>query len=245
MIIHSVAQGTQKWLDLRKGIPTCSRFDEIVTPAGELSKSAPKYMQHLLAERILNRPIDGFKSQYMEHGNDYEDRAIAAYEWERNCTTKRVGFVTSDDGRIGCSPDRFIEDDDRGMVEAKAPTPAVHVGYLLAAAGASKEYKVQMQGELWMCEKVWNDVISYCPGMPDAIFRVNRDETFIGKMSRAVREFSDLLESLAADFEKRGWIKPQSSEKSGQLDEGLDFLGVNDDDLARIMAAQEARRNAV
>ena len=32
MIIHNVAQGTQKWLDLRKGIPTCSRFDEIVAP---------------------------------------------------------------------------------------------------------------------------------------------------------------------------------------------------------------------
>ena len=58
MIIHNVAQGTQKWLDLRKGIPTCSRFDEIVTPAGELSKSAPKYMQHLLAERIEKRSTE-------------------------------------------------------------------------------------------------------------------------------------------------------------------------------------------
>lgn len=221
MIIHeNIAQGTQKWLDLRAGKPTASRFDEIVTPAGELSKSAPKYMQHLLAERILGKPIDGFKSQYMEDGSNLEHKAVAAYEWERGVTTRKIGFVTTDDSLIGCSPDRFIDEEPNGMVEAKAPTPKVHVGYLLAVAGASKEYKVQMQSQMWLCEKEWNDIVSYCPGMPDAIFRAVRDDTFIAKLCVAVRAFSDLLESTALDFAARGWIK-QAVEEDTEVPDGL------------------------
>jgi hypothetical protein len=207
MTVHSVAQGTQSWLDLRKGIPTASRFDGIMTPGRKKSESAEKYMQHLLAERILGRPIEGFKSKYMELGNEYESRAVASYELANDCETEKVGFVTIDDGKIGCSPDRFIVDAPDGMLECKAPSPAVHVSYLLAASGASKEYKVQLQGELWCCERDWVDIISYSPGMPDASFRVYRDEEFILELAAHVRAFSCRLEELAADFTERGWIK--------------------------------------
>lgn len=208
MIIHSVAQGTTPWLQLRAGRPTASMFDNIVTPSGNKSESRHKYMQHLLAERILRQPIEGFKSKAMELGNEYESRAIAAYELANDCETYQVGFVTTDNGLAGCSPDRFIVDQPDGMVEAKAPNqPSIHVSYLLAAAGASKEYKVQLQSELWVCEKQFVDIISYHAGFPDAIFRVNRDEDFIGKLAKAIKEFAEELEALSATCRERGWIK--------------------------------------
>jgi YqaJ-like viral recombinase domain len=237
VIIHNVVQGTQAWSKIRAGIPTASRFSEIVTPSGELSKSAPRYMQELLYERIIGRPVDGgFQSKYMALGNEYEDRAVAAYEWERGVTTSRIGFVTTDDGRIGCSPDRFIDEEPAGMVEAKAPSGAVHVGYLMAAAGASKEYKVQMQGQMWVCGKEWNDIVSYCPGCPDAIFRANRDEAFICKLSQAVYAFSDLLEATALDFAARGWIKPMELEAPR---DGIGALGLTDEDIRDVMASYD------
>lgn len=33
---------------------------------------------------------------------------MRAYCFEQNCEVSRVGFVTTDDGLIGCSPDRLI-----------------------------------------------------------------------------------------------------------------------------------------
>lgn len=226
MIIHKVAQGTQAWLDLRAGIPTASRFDSIMTPGKKKSDSAGKYMDHLLAERILGRPIEGFKSKYMDLGNEYESRAVASYELANDCETEKVGFVTIDDGKIGCSPDRFIVDCSDGMLEAKAPSPAVHVSYLMASTGASKEYKVQLQGELWTCERDWVDIISYSPGFPDAVFRTYRDEEFITELAAHVRAFSGRLEEFAEDFKTRGWIKPP------ELEQATGAEWITDDDMA-------------
>lgn len=227
MTIHQVAQGTKAWMDLRAGIPTASRFDDIITPGGERSSSQPRYMNHLLAERIMGQPIDGFQSQAMADGNSFEDRAVAAYELENDCETERIGFVTIDDGKIGCSPDRWIVGNDKGMVEAKSPTPAIHVSYLLAATGASQKYKVQLQGQLWVCEREWVDIVAYCPGMPTVTFRVSRDEEYIKELAAHVRAFSGQLEEKAEQFRERGWIK----EREIAEPQDVTGLGVSDEDL--------------
>ena len=227
-----IAQGTQEWLNLRAGRPSASMFDNIMTAGRKKSESAERYMNHLLAERVLGRPIDGFKSKYMELGNEYESRAVASYELTNQCDTYKVGFVTTDDGLIGCSPDRFIEGCDEGMLEAKAPTPAVHISYLLASTGASKEYRVQLAGQLWLCEKSWVDIISYCPGFPDAVFRVYRDEEFIKELAAHVRAFSNQLEDKAADFAARGWIKTHQPDP---VDDSPRYGFISDADLAWAM----------
>lgn len=228
MIAHAVAQGTQEWLDLRKGIPTASLFDNIVTAGGAKSDQQESYMNHLLAERILGQPIDGFKSQWMDRGNEVEHRAVASYELARDCDTEKIGFVTTDDGRIGCSPDRFIVNVPEGMLEAKAPSLPVHVSYLRAATGAFKKYKVQLMGQLWVCERAWVDIISYHPDVhrdaQNAVFRVERDEEFIGKLSAEVRRFSDRLEEIAGDFSARGWIKT----KAVASDDERGYIGQSD-----------------
>lgn len=219
MIIHAVVQGSPEWVAIRAGIPTTSCFDRIITAGsddwdGESKKGEPKpstqatkYMNHLLAERILGQAIEGFQSEWMARGSEMEKRAVAAYEFSHDCDTEPIGFVTSDDLRIGCSPDRFIVGCDDGHLEAKAPSPAVHIGYLLSSTGAATEYKQQLQGQLWVCERGWVDIISFHPEMPDAVFRVNRDEKYIGVLSRLVRAFSDELEEKTEQFKERGWIK--------------------------------------
>jgi hypothetical protein len=244
MIIHDVAQGTTAWLQLRCGIPTASCFDSILTPGGE--KGIPKksgqwdkYMNHLLAERMLGAPIDGFKSQWMERGSELEHRAVASYELANECDTERIGFVTTDDGLVGCSPDRFIIGEPKGLLEAKAPTPAVHVAYLRHAAGASVEYKVQLQGQLWVCERDWVDIVSFHPGLADASFRVVRDDVFIKELEAHVRAFSYQLELLAGDFQDRGWIKPKAPE--AEVTPDASFLSQADLDWAMSRFDMEAQ----
>lgn len=238
MIIHrDIAQGTDAWLALRAGIPTASRFSEIMTAGGKkgepkASTQAGAYMRHLLAERIVGAPIEGFKSQYMERGSDLEDSAVAAFELQFDVETERIGFITTDDLKIGCSPDRFIVGTDE-MLEAKAPTAQVHVSYLMAAAGASTEYKCQLQGQLWLCEKSAVNIISFHPGMPNAVFRVERDEAFITELAAHVRAFSNRLEEIAEDFKARGWIVDRKAEEKAP--EPLDNSFLTDEDIAWAM----------
>jgi len=226
VIIHDVAQGTAKWLALRAGIPTASCFDKIITPGGKASTSAKNYMNLLLAERIMGHPAETFQSEWMSRGNEFEQKAVDSYEFQKDCQTVQIGFITNDDGSIGCSPDRGIVDNPKGGLETKCPSPQVHVTYMLAATGAANEYRCQLQGQLWICEWEWVDILSYHPEMPEALFRVYRDDDFIKELSAHVLSFSRQLEEKSSDFTERGWIKLAAEETK---DPTAGFI--SDDDL--------------
>lgn len=229
MIIHNCIQGTPQWLQLRAGIPTASRFDEILTPGGKPSKSADKYLDWLLAERMMHQPIVQAVSTWMDRGSQLEAEAVSYYEFQRDTETVKVGFITRDDGKVGASPDRLVG--DCGLLEIKCPSPSVHVGYLRAEAGISDAYKPQVQGQLWVCEKQWSDTLSFHPEMPPALIRIERDDAYIALLEEAVLEFSDRLERMAAEFRDRGWIKDLPA-----MEPAADLFGITDEDIAALMA---------
>ena len=240
---RNIVQGTSQWAAIRAGIPTASCFSKIMTPGKRKSSSQEGYMNQLLAERMLGRPIDGYRSQPMEDGNRFEENAVAAYEFAHGVTTYRVGFVLTDDRKIGCSPDRFIEEKPDRALEAKAPSnPAIHVSYLRASTGAMEEYICQLMGQLWTCEKEHVDIISFFAGMPDATFSVSRDEAFIKELAAHVRSFSNRLEELSADFEARGWIKPHLSADNSDLEDSRAWITQEDADAVLRDAFPEAYR---
>jgi len=203
VIVHNVLQGTSEWLALRAGIPTASDFDRIITKSGKPSTQAEKYMHKLLAERMMGRPVVEHVSYWMGRGNQMEAEAVSYYEQMRDLDTERVGFVTDDARTIGASPDRFVGVD--GLLEIKVPAEHTHVGYLLKHA-VDAEYYPQVQGQLWVTERAWADILSYHPEMPPALVRVERDEKFIGVLSAAVRAFAGALEDMAAQARTKGWL---------------------------------------
>lgn len=205
MIFHEVTQGTEAWLRLRAGIPTASAFENIITPGGEPTKAErrERYMHTLLAERIMGKPVVDHISTWMDRGQSSEAEAVAYYEFQRNVTTKKIGFVTNDAKTIGASPDRGVGVD--GLLEIKVPKEHTHVFYLLKQK-ADKSYYPQVQGQLWVTERKWIDTMSYHPSMPEALVRTERDDAYIDKLAKAVTEFSEELEKKAAELAKRGWI---------------------------------------
>lgn len=58
MILHDVEQRSEAWHALRLGIPTASRFGDILTARGDLrtGETPKKYAAELVAERILGVP---------------------------------------------------------------------------------------------------------------------------------------------------------------------------------------------
>lgn len=209
MIVHTVTQGTTEWLRLRAGIPTASCFDQLLTPTGKLSTQSKGYMHRLLAERMLGRPlVEAAVTSWMVRGSELEAEAVTWYEAQRDCDTARVGFVTDDGGTVGASPDRLVGAD--GLLEVKCPKESVHVGYLLSES-VGDAYRLQVQGQLWVCERRWVDVVSYSPELPTALIRVERDEAFIEMLAAAVATFSFALETHAAALRDRGWIHPKET----------------------------------
>jgi hypothetical protein len=205
MIVHKVVQGSQDWLRLRSGIPTASCFDRVITPKrGERSGQFETYANELVAERVMGRPLATADMPWMREGIEREPEAAAYYELVRGEPLDVVGFVTTDDGKFGCSPDRLCGD---GLVEIKCPRPATHIGYLLDA-GPDDAYRVQLQGQLLVTERPWVDIISYYPGLPETIVRVVRDEPFIEKLRVLLDDLSNLIEFRCDQLRARGYQFP-------------------------------------
>jgi hypothetical protein len=73
------------------------------------------------------------------------------------------------------------------------------------------EYRVQTQGQLFVTERDWADLLAYSPeGLPPVYVHLKRNEPFIAILGRSVTEFSRTLEEQAARLMADGIIpKPE------------------------------------
>jgi hypothetical protein len=196
MKIIDCEQGTAGWLSARLGIPTASQFHRIVTATkGDLSKQARKYAHELVAETLLGRPLEAppLNTWAMQRGKELEPHAVRQYEFTTDTETRAVGFVTTDCGRIGCSPDRLIIGQRAGL-EIKCQLDANHIGTLIDGPG--DDYRQQVQGCLAVCEADQWDLYAYHPELPPVQIRTYRDEPFIAKMNAALIEFLDMRDEM-------------------------------------------------
>lgn len=205
-------QGSALWYAARLGIPTASSFDKIITPAkADLSKSARAYAYYLAAETILQTPLESISHlEWVSRGKDLEPMAVKQYAFTEEAQIRSVGFITTDDGLIGCSPDRLVDVQDgagrwlRGGLEVKCPAPQTHIGYLIDGPGDS--YKPQVQGQLWVAELDFVDFYSFHPSMPAVLRRTYRDEPYLTKLSAALRQFCEMKEEILALCRKTGFF---------------------------------------
>lgn len=229
MIIHSVVQGSQEWHRLRMGIPTASEFERIITPAKwEPTKgdTRRKYMVELLTALILDEPLKPVTASALDHGHDWEDKAVAAYEMLYGVDVERVGFCTNDTGTVGCSPDGFIGQD--GGVEIKCPEkPEIHVGYMLDPETLKQNYFVQTQGQLYVTGRKWTDLISYFSGLDMVCVRVFPVAEFQAKLHAALTDFCGLLSANIERAKAAGWI----STPSELADHCKDFISADDAEM--------------
>ena len=191
MKVLNFEQGSPEWFAARVGIPTASRFKDIITPAkGDKSKSYTTYLYELLAERVTGEKSDTFTSEWMQRGNDLEPMARSAYEFIHEISIDEVGFILNDAETIGVSPDGLIGID--GGLEIKCPKPSTMVKYIIEDE-LPDIYKPQVMGNLWISEREWWDFIAYHPNMDLLIKRVYRDEAYIKKMQQHITDFVDEL----------------------------------------------------
>ncbi len=199
MKVYMMAQGSDAWWEARKGIPTCSAFDRIITPAkGQLSKQADDYACELIGERLsLLTPenVEHFTSRAIRWGEQCEAEARRWYEMETDTKVQQVGFVTTDDGRFGGSPDGLVQDDPPGGLELKCPQCQAQARYILDPQSLVTAYRCQAHGHLIVTGREWWDLLSYHPGMKPVLVRVYRDD-FTEKLRLALEAFYIRLQEL-------------------------------------------------
>lgn len=190
-----IDQNTPEWIEARRGIPTASMFGTVLAngKGGGESKTRRTYMHKLAGEIITGQPTENYSNGYMERGHAVEPEARAAYAFMRDCDPEPIGFVRN--GRAGASPDSMIGSD--GLLEIKSKAPHLWIEAMLRD-DFPPEHVAQVQGQLWIAERDWCDLVVYFPGMPMQIYRAGRDEAYIARLAAAVDAFNEELDCIVA-----------------------------------------------
>lgn len=205
MRIVEVDQGTPEWFALRRGIPTATDFDSIVTAVkGDLAAASEGLINRLIDQRVRPEYQEEFSgNRHTERGNALEPAARAWYEFVSGQRVTRPGFVTRDDSRAGCSPDGFAwTGTDYATweicagLEIKCPDGPTHVGYMRAAVLPSA-YKQQVHGSMVITGLRRWDFVSYCPGYPPLLLAVEWD-AYTDKVAEALEQFLVKLDAARA-----------------------------------------------
>jgi len=178
MKIYECEQGSQEWLDLRKGKMTASHADAI----GSSGKGLDTYIRKMMAENYSRAEKEQYSNDDMERGKELEDQARSIYAIGSGAEVKQVGFIEYSEF-VGCSPDGLVGDD--GGLEIKCPKDEVYFTYLLDGEKAiDSKYTWQMQMNMLITGRKWWDFVAYNPNFEQSIFifRVLLDEDKIQKL---------------------------------------------------------------
>ena len=192
-IFHDVAQYSEEHDRLRLGIPTSSNFHKIITPQGKPSKQWREYACVLIAERILHQKLEFYNSPAMERGLIVEAEAADWYEFDQDVTVQRVGFITDDEHTMGCSPDRLVGDDGLLEIRRRYRTRKSNTGFPERSANGSG---LNSQGQLYISERRWVDILCWHDVLPKVVVRVEPDEKFIAALDRELQIFNYFIERV-------------------------------------------------
>ena len=201
MIVSTCQQRSEAWDALRRGLPTASRFDSIITPAtAKPSKGQDTLINALIAESI-QPPEQGFIRRVltpeMEYGMKLEGEARCSFELEHaKGAATEVGFVLHNSGLFGGSPDALVG--DTSGVEIKCPNLSTHIGYVREGVLPS-EYKCHVHGYMAVTGRDSWHFFSYARHAVPFHILIERDD-FTAKLEAELYAFATRYNEARALF---------------------------------------------
>jgi exodeoxyribonuclease (lambda-induced) len=197
--IYNCEQKSEEWYKCRLGKLTASVAYTIATAGKGLDTLCLEKATEILTGIIP----EGFTSEAMQHGNEYESEARNIYELETGNVVKQVGFV-EDNEFVGVSPDGLIGDD--GLIEIKCPTDKTYTQYLIDMI-VKPEYYAQMQMQMLITKRCWCDYVVYNPHFEKSIIiqRVYPDKEYMEKIGSGLglgmRKIQEIVKTAKANME--------------------------------------------
>lgn len=200
-VTETLDQRSDEWLRARLGHATGSRFKDVMArlKSGAPAKARQDYALELATERITGLMADNFVSAAMKWGTEQEEAARTAYIAVTGSWVEETGFIRHREIAAGVSPDGLV--DDNGMIEIKCPFNSNnHVVTMLE--GMPDDHMPQVQGQMWITGRAWNDFCSFDPRMPEHLRlyrqRINRDDGYIQRLESEVRNFLAEVDEITA-----------------------------------------------
>lgn len=201
-------QRTADWFAMRCGKLTASRFADVMNVLKDGSPGANRrsLVTLLAVERLTGETVETFTNDAMRRGTELEPAARAAYEAHTGELVREVDFVPHPVlPYVGVSPDGML--DPNGLTEFKCPANMAKHLDALRSNDHAKEYKWQLQGQLWVCEREWVDAVSFDPRFPThlqlAICRVERDEKAIAQLAEECERANEEIETILHDLKQK------------------------------------------
>lgn len=201
LITHpDLLQGTDEWMDQRRGMVTASAVGKLITPKTVTPASNPESrgLTVLLAsERITGWTEPTFLSDDMMRGIADEPIARDKYS-EHYSPVTECGFMVEDRWgfQIGYSPDGLVGDD--GLIEIKSRRPKTQLATILAGE-VPIENMAQLQCGLLVTGREWIDYVSWCGGMPMFVKRVLPQQKWFEAITEAAATFEkNVAEMISA-----------------------------------------------
>lgn len=195
------------WLELRAGRFTASTASEFLSdPAkkedkesGKIGDSAKGLCYKVMAEQCGYRePVNPYMEfAQVRRGLVFEDtaRKLAAEQLGEEIT--QCGFVESD-VMFGCSPDGLIIKDGKidAVVEIKCPEPKSFYKQLMDCA--KREYQLQMQFAMWVCDCPRAYFVLYCPEVSPKAFviKYTRGMMWQNKLEKRKAQVADYIHEV-------------------------------------------------
>lgn len=212
MIMYHMPQASPEWWEARRGIPTASNFHKVISakaPFDMKPGGSNSYAAELVAETACLNPNyfterDAIsRNRETQYGRDTEPIARQWIAMKLGEPVGQIGFITTDDGFLGCSPDGLTATDG---IEIKCPRLDTHAKYRLKPNEVPKDYLPQVHGSLLVTGlKRWH-FVSYAPGLEPIHVAVEPND-YTKKLGEVMRQFLEKYHNrLRAEIPDAGTI---------------------------------------
>jgi hypothetical protein len=216
-----VEQQSPEWHEMRKGCVTGSMVKNTCAKMAVQPKNGPTkykqcredYMIDVVTTRLTGRMAERYVTKAMEDGIEREVLAISEYETRRRVMTEPIGIVFHPSIEwYASSPDFLLGTDIVG--EAKCPTEATHLRYILEARDAKakgldyvpEEYLPQVKAHLSCTDRPLCHFVSYNPHFPThlqlLVTEWRRDHQMVAEQDSEVVKFLTEAAQLEASLKE-------------------------------------------
>lgn len=201
-IYETLTQGSEEWLEARRGLLTASEIKHIMTPTLKKADNdkSREHVFEILAQRVSQYVEPKYVNDDMLRGVEDEVTARILYD-ENFAPTRDVGFITNDKWGfvIGYSPDGLVG--DTGAIEIKSRIQKHQIKTIIANE-VPQEYILQIQTGLLVAELEWLDFVSYRDGLPLFVKRVYPDEAIQQAIVEAAYAFEESIQKNLAIYKE-------------------------------------------
>lgn len=185
---EDIPQGSDAWHEARRGIVTASTVGKLLTSTGKVANNdtSRALAETLIAERITGRVEYIHPTRDMQRGTLLEPEARRIYAAHHG-PVEEVGFMRWDEGdlSLGYSPDGIAGE---GLIEIKSRTPRIHLRAIYTDTVPAANM-AQLQAGMLVADRPWIDYVSYSPGLPLYVKRVEPIPEWHAAIIEAVSQF--------------------------------------------------------